>query len=173
MANFSATDHHKLLIPNDQVLPRLPEAVGHMAEPMFGQDAVAFYLLAEQVSRHVKVVQSGQGADEVFAGYFWYARMAEAKGTDLRRFADHYFDRDHDEYLETVSQRFHGDDVTSSLIAAKFSQIQGDEYLDKVLNLDVTTLIVDDPVKRVDNMTMAFGLEARTPFLDHELVELA
>ncbi len=36
-----------------------------------------------------------------------------------------------------------------------------------------TTLIVDDPVKRVDNMTMAWGLEARVPFLDHELVELA
>jgi asparagine synthetase B (glutamine-hydrolysing) len=42
-----------------------------------------------------------------------------------------------------------------------------------VLRLDVTTLIVDDPVKRVDNMTMAWGLEARVPFLDHELVELA
>ena len=38
--------------------------------------------------------------------------------------------------------------------------------------LDVTTLIVDDPVKRVDNMTMAWGLEARVPFLDQELVEL-
>jgi len=42
-----------------------------------------------------------------------------------------------------------------------------------VLRFDVTTLIVDDPVKRVDNMTMAWGLEARVPFLDHELVELA
>ncbi|MCK7579598.1 MAG: asparagine synthase-related protein [Chromatiales bacterium] len=39
--------------------------------------------------------------------------------------------------------------------------------------MDATTLIVDDPVKRVDNMTMAWGLEARVPFLDHELVELA
>jgi asparagine synthase (glutamine-hydrolysing) len=34
-------------------------------------------------------------------------------------------------------------------------------------------MLVDDPVKRVDNMTMAFGLEARVPFLDHEVVELA
>src|SRR5947209_11073609 len=34
-------------------------------------------------------------------------------------------------------------------------------------------MLVDDPVKRVDNMTMAWGLEARTPLLDHELVELA
>ena len=37
----------------------------------------------------------------------------------------------------------------------------------------MTTLIVDDPVKRVDNMTMAWGLEARVPFLDHHLVEVA
>jgi asparagine synthase (glutamine-hydrolysing) len=34
-------------------------------------------------------------------------------------------------------------------------------------------MLVDDPVKRVDNMTMAWGLEARVPFLDHELVEVA
>ena len=39
------------------------------------------------------------------------------------------------------------------------------------MHFDVTTLIVDDPVKRVDNMTMAWGLEARVPFLDHQLVE--
>jgi asparagine synthase (glutamine-hydrolysing) len=41
-----------------------------------------------------------------------------------------------------------------------------------VLAYDVTTLIVDDPVKRVDNMTMAWGLEARVPFLDQHLVEM-
>ena len=41
------------------------------------------------------------------------------------------------------------------------------------LRLDSEVMLVDDPVKRVDNMTMAWGLEARTPFLDHELVELA
>ena len=39
--------------------------------------------------------------------------------------------------------------------------------------LDSTVSVVDDPVKLVDNMTMAWGLEARVPFLDHELVELA
>ena len=45
--------------------------------------------------------------------------------------------------------------------------------LDAALRLDSTIMLVDDPVKRVDNMTMAWGLEARVPFLDHELVELA
>ena len=45
--------------------------------------------------------------------------------------------------------------------------------LDRALRIDATVMLVDDPVKRVDNMTMAWGLEARVPFLDHELVELA
>jgi len=167
------TRHHKYLIPNDQVLQRLPEAVTCMAEPMVGQDAVAFFLLAERVSRDVKVVQSGQGADEVFGGYFWYPRMVAEKGSDLERFQRHYFDRDHAEFLETVAPAWRGPDYTSELIAARLAEPGAEEYLDQVLRLDVTTLIVDDPVKRVDNMTMAWGLEARVPFLDHELVELA
>jgi asparagine synthase (glutamine-hydrolysing) len=66
------TTHEKYVIANSQVLPRLGEAVANMAEPMVGQDAVAFYLLSEQVSKHIKVVLSGPGADEAFAGYFWY-----------------------------------------------------------------------------------------------------
>jgi len=168
-----ATEHHKFLIPNSEVLPRLPEAVDHMAEPMFGQDAVAFYLLAERVSRQVKVVQSGQGADEVFAGYFWYPRMVAEQGSDLERFRRHYFDRDHEEWLRMVAPEFHGGDHTSQRIAELLGEPEADEFIDRVLRMDVTTLIVDDPVKRVDNMTMAWGLEARVPFLDHELVELA
>ena len=168
------TSHRKFLVPNQEVLRRLPEAVDNMAEPMFGQDAVAFYLLAEQVSKEIKVVQSGQGADEVFGGYFWYPRMrAETAGTPLERFRKHYFDRDHPEFLRMVTEPCRGGDHTGEYIASRLAEPGADEFLDQVLRLDVTTLIVDDPVKRVDNMTMAFGLEARVPFLDHELVELA
>ena len=167
------TRHHKFQIPNDQVLIRLPEAVRSMAEPMVGQDAVAFYLLSEQVSKHVKVVQSGQGADEVFAGYFWYPRMDAEQGTDIERFRPHYFDRDHDEFMEMLESAYQGPDYTSALVQSLLEEPGADSFLDRVLRLDVTTLIVDDPVKRVDNMTMALGLEARVPFLDHELVELA
>ncbi|MFP5409708.1 MAG: N-acetylglutaminylglutamine amidotransferase [Gammaproteobacteria bacterium] len=174
VAAMYGTRHHKYLIPNAEVLRRLPEAVGEMSEPMFAQDAVAFYLLAEQVSRTVKVVQSGQGADEVFGGYFWYPRMAaEAQGSALDRFRTHYFDRDHDEYLEMVQPAYHGPDYTGELVAAHLAEPFADEFIDQVLRMDTTMLITDDPVKRVDNMTMAWGLEARVPFLDHQLVELA
>ena len=168
------TRHKKYHIPNEEVLPRLPEAVAQMAEPMFGQDAVAFYLLGERVSQEVKVVQSGQGADEVFAGYFWYGQMQQdTGGTDVERFARYYFDRPHSEFNEMVTAPYRGEDVTTRTIAALLSEPQADEFIDRVLRMDVTTLIVDDPVKRVDNMTMAWGLEARVPFLDHQLVELA
>jgi len=168
------TRHHKFRIPNDEVLKRLPEAVANMAEPMVGQDAVAFFLLAERVSKEAKVVQSGQGADEVFGGYFWYPRMAaETTGSPLERFRKHYFDRSHDELLETIAPHYHGVDYTSGLIESLLTKPAADSFMDQVLRLDVTTLVVDDPVKRVDNMTMAWGLEARVPFLDHELVELA
>lgn len=167
------TRHHKDLIANGEVLKRLPEAVTCMAEPMVGQDAVAFFLLAERVSRQVKVVQSGQGADEVFGGYFWYPMMASAQGSHLDRFRRHYFDRDHEEYLATVDSNYRGPDYTSDWVSERLAEPDADEFLDRVLRLDVTALIVDDPVKRVDNMTMAWGLEARVPFLDHELVELA
>ena len=168
------TRHHKIHIPNDQVLKRLPEAVEFMAEPMFGQDAVAFYLLAEQVSKEVKVVQSGQGADEVFAGYFWFPLMdKDINGTDVERFARYYFDRPHAEFLQTVAPAYLGEDYTSLRMAELLAEPHADEFIDRVLRMDVTTLVVDDPVKRVDNMTMAWGLEARVPFLDHHLVELA
>ena len=168
------TQHHKFHISNDDVLPRMPEAVQFMAEPMFGQDAVAFYLLSEQVSKSVKVVQSGQGADEVFAGYFWFQKMQEdINGTDVDRFGRYYFDRPHAEFLQMVTAEYRGEDYTSQKIAELLAEPDGQEFIDRVLRMDTTTLIVDDPVKRVDNMTMAWGLEARVPFLDHHLVELA
>ncbi len=167
------TRHHKFLVPNDEVLKRLPEAVDSMAEPMFGQDAVAFYLLAEQVSREIKVVQSGQGADEVFGGYFWYPRMlAETEGSRLERFRRHYFDRDDAELQRMIGRAYRGADHTAAFVSERLEAPGADSFLDAVLKFDVTTLIVDDPVKRVDNMTMAWGLEARVPFLDHQLVEL-
>jgi asparagine synthase (glutamine-hydrolysing) len=173
VADYFHTRHHQYSIPNHEVMQRLPEAIAQMTEPMVSHDVIAFYLLSERVSKDVKVVMSGQGADEVFGGYFWYPKMGAAKGTPLERFSQYYFDRDHAEYLQMITPAFQVGDVTSELIANELAKPNADEFLDQVWRLDATTLIVDDPVKRVDNMPMAWGLEVRTPFLDHELVELA
>jgi asparagine synthase (glutamine-hydrolysing) len=167
------TRHHKHLIPNSEVLQRLPEAVAVMTEPTMSHDVIAFYLLSERVSKEVKVVLAGQGADEVFGGYFWYPKMDAETGPAVERFRRHYFDRDHAEYLEMIAPPWHVPDITAELVARELAKPQADTFLDQVWRFDITTLIVDDPVKRVDNMPMAWGLEVRVPFLDHELVELA
>ena len=167
------TRHHKHLIPNSEVLARLPEAVAAMTEPSMSHDVIAFYLLSERVSRSVKVVLAGQGADEIFGGYFWYPLMDAESGAAVERFRRHYFDRDHAEYLEMIAPGWHVGDVTGAMVAEELAKPRADNFLDQVWRFDVTTLIVDDPVKRVDNMPMAWGLEVRVPFLDHELVELA
>jgi asparagine synthase (glutamine-hydrolysing) len=173
IASVFNTQHKKYRISNKKVLERLSEAVMHMAEPMVSQDAVAFYLLSEQVSKHTKVVLSGQGADEAFAGYFWYPRMLEESGDDIERFSKHYVDRPHDEYLQTVMPVYQGENHTHKWLNKEFLKPGANSFMDKVFRLDMTRLIVDDPVKRVDNMTMAWGLETRVPFMDTELVEWA
>ncbi len=173
VADHFGTRHHKIAIPNDEVLRRLPEAVDCMAEPMVSQDVISFYLLSEQVSKTVKVVQSGQGADEVFAGYSWHPKMAAESWPYVDRLRRHYFDREHGEFAVLSAPTFQVGDVTGELMAAKLAEPYADEFIDQLLRAEATLLITDDPVKRVDNMTMAWGLEARVPFLDHHLVELA
>ena len=85
-SNYSTPHHHRFRVSDTQLYKRLPEAIAKMAEPMPAQDCIAFYLLAERVGADIKVVQSGQGADEVFGGYFWYPEMHRASGTPLQRF---------------------------------------------------------------------------------------
>lgn len=104
----------------------MPEAVLQMAEPMVSQNVIAFYLLGELVAKQVKVVLLGQGADEVFGGYFWYPQLDAAEGTALERFRAHYFDRDHDEYLEMICPAHHVGDVTAELVANALAQPRAD-----------------------------------------------
>ena len=173
VAQHFGTDHEQIRIDSRNLLQRLPEAIGAMSEPMVSHDCVAFYLLSEAVSRHSKVVQSGQGADEVFGGYHWYPPLLDSPD-GVADYARGFCDRDRDDYLRTVAPPLACDhDVSRAFIAERFAFPGAVAPVDQALRLDTTVMLVDDPVKRVDNMTMAFGLEARVPFLDHELVELA
>ncbi|MFD3776624.1 N-acetylglutaminylglutamine amidotransferase [Streptomyces sp. NPDC058612] len=175
VAHRYSTDHHQFLITSDRLPAALESAIGAMSEPMVSHDAVAFHMLSEQVSKEVKVVLCGQGADEVLAGYHWYPQIAAATraGAD-EAYAAAYFDRTHAELTAMLHQDFAPrHDASTDFVRAHMAAPGADSALDAALRMDVHALMPDDPVKRVDNMTMAWGLEARVPFLDHELVELA
>ena len=198
IAEHYSTDHHRITIDTQRMLPALNDAVAAMSEPMVSHDAVAFYLLSQEVAKHVKVVQSGQGADEVFAGYHWYPPMqaltdevaheavgatsaqveGEARERLVQAAVDRYqlafFDRSHAE-MDHVLRPEHRieHDASREFVEQHFRRPGAQTATDMALRLDSQIMLVDDPVKRVDNMTMAAGLEARVPFLDHEVLDIA
>jgi asparagine synthase (glutamine-hydrolysing) len=175
VAERFGTAHHRIRIPDGRLVDGLERAVLAMSEPMVSHDCVAFYLLSEEVAQHVKVVQSGQGADEVFAGYRWFPPLADVpRERAAEVYAREFFDRPHGELARVLASGHLLDhDASGAFVREHLARPGADTALDAVLRLETTAMLVDDPVKRVDNMTMAHGLEARTPFLDHELVELA
>jgi asparagine synthase (glutamine-hydrolysing) len=175
VARQFGTDHHRLRVDIDQFVPGIGLAVAAMPEPMSSHDVTAFYLLSQEVSSHVKVVQSGQGADEVFAGYGYHQPAAAAlRPAAAEVFVQHFFDRRHAE-LEQVLEpdRLPSTDASLDLVLAQMAAPGAETALDAVLRLDTHLLMVDDPVKRLDSMSMAWGLEARVPFLDQDVVALA
>lgn len=125
VADHLGLEHHERVYDADEVVAVLPEVVRSIEsyEPSLVRSAVPNYLLSEETARTVKVVLTGEGADELFAGYAHYREIDEA---DLRA-----------ELVRNVSGLHH-------------------------LNL-----------QRCDRVTMAYGLEARVPFLDRDVVNLA
>ncbi|MCK4207022.1 N-acetylglutaminylglutamine amidotransferase [Brucella pituitosa] len=173
IAKHFGTDHHKIFVPSSDLMDALPGTIAAMSEPMVSYDNVGFYLLSKEVSKHIKVVQSGQGADEVFAGYHWYPPLVDSNDV-VSDYAKAFCDRSHDVLKTQLSSDWMPDhDYSRELIEEHLLRDGADTPVDRALRLDSNIMLVDDPVKRVDNMTMAWGLEARVPFLDHELVELA
>lgn len=173
IATHYGTTHRKMMIPSEEMRAHLPDAIAAMSEPMVSYDNIGFYLLSREVAKTIKVVQSGQGADEVFAGYHWYPKMQDANDP-VGAYADAFFDRSHAALATHLNPDHLADrDESRAFVEASFTAPGADDPVDKALRLDTNVMLVDDPVKRVDNMTMAWGLEARVPFLDHELVELA
>ncbi len=173
IANHYSTRHNKLFIPSGDLLNELPGAIDAMSEPMVSYDNIGFYLLSREVAKHIKVVQSGQGADEVFGGYHWYPPMAGANDP-VQTYSGAFFDRGPDRLNAHLGAdwRLEGSPALD-FVHEHFARFGAEDPVDKALRLDSTVMLVDDPVKRVDNMTMAWGLEARVPFLDHDLAELA
>jgi asparagine synthase (glutamine-hydrolysing) len=172
IARHYGTRHHQLRIDEKEIIEQLPAAFRAMSEPMVSHDCIAFYLLSREVAKHCKGCKAARAptncSPAITGTRRWTARgpvsrpiarrSSTAATTNTRHRAGEMADR-------TTTPP-----ATSS---ATFRPPGAPDAVDKALRLDSTVMLVDDPVKRVDNMTMAWGLEARTPFLDYRLVELS
>jgi asparagine synthase (glutamine-hydrolysing) len=195
------TEHHELELSLDDHVD-LEDLCWHLDEPLADLSALGFRALSELASTHVTVALSGQGADELFAGYRkhraaalsgafakatagagpWVARVASAH-TPLRGAALASLGaRDPVERLLVSGGRLAGDGVSDGPLGRSteiaHSIVAGRlggvraDALASALYLDAQLGLADDMLHYFDRASMAHSLEVRVPFLDHELVEL-
>jgi asparagine synthase (glutamine-hydrolysing) len=175
VARRYGTRHHQLRVSAAQVHAGVDDCIAAMSEPMLSHDAVAFMLLSRQVAGSHRVVLSGQGADEVFAGYHWYARLAATRGTDpLLAYAGEFFDRPHAGVLQILAPDLRGPDETTAWLRGVARPLGPDATpVETALWIDGAQMLAGDPLLRVDSMMMSSAVEARLPFLDLDVLQVA
>jgi asparagine synthase (glutamine-hydrolysing) len=190
---FGTQPHEYILRPEDFVgfLPRL---VTEFADPVADPAAVPLYFISRVAREHgIKVVLSGEGSDELFAGYPSYrGHVAADPWTRLRRLAGAIRARRRPQRAGRARTRFYDGHaglpdpslVDALVVAAGEREPDmldvyhdaavgaGLDPLQTMLAIDLQTRIPEDLLARTDRMTMDNSVEARVPFLDHELVEL-
>jgi asparagine synthase (glutamine-hydrolysing) len=208
VARRYGTDHHELVLEPDaaELLPRLAAAFD---EPFGDSSALPTYLVSELAARHVKVVLSGEGGDELFGGYYTYVadRMAPRLGRPaaaLRPLVDRLPSSSRKISLEYRAKRFaagaalpplerhhawkeifssearalllrDGERAADPLNAwrARYAETVGAEPLHRLQDVDLGVYLVDDLLVKTDRASMAHSLEARVPYLDTAVSELA
>src|SRR6476469_9989487 len=145
LAKTFDTDHHQIPIDSSGRLAAVPKTIAAMSEPTVSHDCVGFYLLIEEVSKTVKVVQSGQGADEILAGYDWYPPLANvARAQTTEAYAKAFFDRGHAEVLDILSAEYVAaeEDPSWDFVEAHQSRRGAETAVDAALRLDTQVMLV-------------------------------
>jgi len=166
------TEHREIVVVPDELLDHLLEMVWSLDEPYGG--GLPSWFVYRFMSEDVKVGLTGTGGDELFGNYrrfvpFERARLRRLRGADVRRYhfePSYYFS---DEEKRTLGV---GGPDTAALLQHVYDESGSRSARDSVLYLDASTQLPDEFLHVTDRFSMAWSLEARTPFLDHELVEL-
>ncbi len=177
VAQHFGTDHKQIFVPNTDLNQSLTDCVTAMSEPMVSHDNIGFYLLSHEVTKHVKVALSGQGADEIFAGYHWFQKLEQERAVpaqqSARAIADAVADRTYADYKGLVAADFQTGDHAAPFLEDLATANGSARPVDNLIVYESTFALANGPLGRVDNMTMSAGLEARVPFLDETVVDLA
>jgi asparagine synthase (glutamine-hydrolysing) len=216
-AEHLKTDHHELVV-EPAALSILPKLIWHYDEPFSDSSAIPTMYLAEMTRRNVTVALSGDGGDELFAGYDRYQAVAlgarfdrlpalarrlitaslwqhlpastqqKSRRRRFKRLLSALAYSPERRYLKWISifddarlpemytgdfrRRLEGTDPADFLLAA-YNECPERDFVTRTTCADVLTYLPCDILTKVDIATMAYALEARCPFLDHEVVQLA
>ncbi len=166
------------------MLARWPKVLWHLDQPHGDASFMPTLRVSELAARHVKVVLTGDGGDELFAGYDKYAAFfarpdAASLGNDA--FQRTYFDSislftPHAKralYRPEVQRQLAGVDSFASAAKPWLDEAQHFDRVNQALYLDMQLLLSGNNLVKPDRMGMAVSIEARTPFLDWRMMEFA
>jgi asparagine synthase (glutamine-hydrolysing) len=167
VAEMYATEHHELQMDIDvpQMLRRMMDVYD---EPFADSSNIPTYLIAEHAQRHVKVVLSGDGGDELFGGYEWYRTLCDEPGDDC--FDQHLARSTHASADRSALWCGH-QPRSHDLIAARYRPADAIRGINRAVAFDCACYLPGDILVKVDRAAMAHGLETRAPFLDVDLAE--
>ncbi|WP_239615847.1 asparagine synthase (glutamine-hydrolyzing) [Cohnella mopanensis] len=154
----------------------------HCDQPHGDVSFMPTYKVSQLASKHVKMVLTGDGGDELFAGYDKYKHFfGQQAELDDHQFESKYFDNislfteEQKNLLLTENyKRTNLNGVSSfDVLAPLFQQSAHMDRINKALYIDTMLLLPGNNLVKPDRMGMAVSLEARTPFLDVRMVEMA
>jgi len=173
VAEHVGTNHHEIIVDSYDIKKVLPKIVWHLDEPIADPAAIPTYLMSKETKKYVDVVLTGEGADELFAGYPKYKLFAsplrilpQKLKYNIFRYSPPYTVFNTTEKMNLMSNGMLEISEHSDL-----SPPVADICLDGMIRQDIQYWLPNYLLMKVDKMTMAHGLEARVPFLDHKLVE--
>jgi asparagine synthase (glutamine-hydrolysing) len=178
VAAHLGTDHAEIEIGCSQFVDFLPQLVRFTDEPLADLASVPLYYVSHLARQSVTVALSGEGADEILAGYdfdrWWAARHASGGG-DLRRdpvppHMTNYMDSAAKRALFKTEVRYPD---SLDVVRAHLDRAGAQHPLNQILYAYCQDWLVEDLLMKADRMSMATSLELRTPFLDYRLVEWA
>jgi len=178
-------EHHLIQLTPDIASTAARDLFAHMDQPIGDAACIPTYVLAREASRHVKVVMSGEGADELFGGYGhyrhfesavsrhreWWKRISGRRRLTCPRSGYPLVMSSHDAGLLTPD--FGTVDDSDATHVYQLANLTGNDKLNQAMRISIAAWLPDNLLMKVDHTTMAHSLEARVPFLDYRVVELA
>lgn len=191
------TDHREISVGPDEYFKSLRDAAWHFDEPVADPSAIGLYFLAREARKHVKVVLSGEGADELFGGYNIYLEpFARRRARFIPKFVLKFLSKLplrganfskrlitklEDRYIGNakifedveIARLWKGNKEEKFDIGELYKEARKLSDSSKMQYIDVHTWLVGDILAKADKMTMAHSLELRVPFLDRKVADLA
>jgi len=175
---------HTMEVAQLNMLDRWPHVLYHLDQPHGDASFMPTLRVSELAAKHVKVVLTGDGGDELFAGYEKYGEYFSRAGVDQLdddAFRRSYFDSislfapaaKQALYRPEVARQLGAIDSFQAAAEPWFKEAAHFDRINQALYLDMQLLLSGNNLVKPDRMGMAVSIEARTPFLDWRMMEFA